>query len=45
MKYVSELLGRHHRLVLMATDQERFSFSQYKVSAPKSCLLNLAPKE
>jgi FAD synthase len=45
MKYVSELLGRQHRLVLMATDRERFSFSQYKVSAPKSCLLNLAPKE
>jgi FAD synthase len=45
MKYVSELLGRPHRLVLMATDQERFSFGQYKVSSPKSCLLNLPPKE
>lgn len=45
MRYVSELLGRQHRLVLMATDRETFSFSQYKVSAPKSCLLNLAPKE
>ncbi|RDY03109.1 FAD synthetase 2, chloroplastic, partial [Mucuna pruriens] len=45
MRYVSELLGRPHRLVLMATDQERFSASQYKVSASRSCLLNLAPKE
>ncbi|KAL2323958.1 hypothetical protein Fmac_023016 [Flemingia macrophylla] len=45
MKYVSELLGRPHRLILMATDQERFSTGQYKVSAPRSCLLNLAPKE
>lgn len=45
MTYVSELLGRQHRLVLMATDRERFSFGRYKVSAPKSCLLNLAPKE
>lgn len=45
MRYVSELLGRQHRLILMATDQERFIVDQYKVSAPKSCLLNLAPKE
>lgn len=45
MRYVSELLGRQHRLILMATDQERFSVSQGKVSAPRSCLLNLAPKE
>ncbi|CAL0316244.1 unnamed protein product [Lupinus luteus] len=45
MRYVLELLGRPHRLILMATDQERFSVGQYKVSAPKSCLLNLAPKE
>ncbi|XP_020212337.1 FAD synthetase 2, chloroplastic isoform X2 [Cajanus cajan] len=45
MRYVSELLGRPHRLILMATDQERFSTGQYKVSAPRSCLLNLAPKE
>ncbi|KAE9611575.1 putative FAD synthetase [Lupinus albus] len=45
MRYVSELLGRRHRLVLMVNDQERLSVGQYKVSAPKSCLLNLAPKE
>lgn len=29
----------------MATGQEQFSTAQYKVSAPWSCLLNLAPKE
>ncbi|XP_057733525.1 FAD synthetase 1, chloroplastic-like isoform X1 [Arachis stenosperma] len=45
MAYVSELLGRQHRLILKATDQERFAVEQHKVSAPKSCLLNLAPKE
>lgn len=44
-RYVSELLGRPHRLILMATDQERFSTGQYNVTAPRSCLLNLAPKE
>lgn len=44
-RYVSELLGRPHRLILMATDQERFSTGQYNVAAPRSCLLNLAPKE
>ncbi|ESW14752.1 hypothetical protein PHAVU_007G014500 [Phaseolus vulgaris] len=45
MRYVSELLGRPHRLILMATDQERFSSGQYKISAARSCILNLAPKE
>lgn len=45
MSYVSELLGRPHRLILMATDQERFSSEQHKISAPRSCTLNLAPKE
>lgn len=45
MRYVSQLLGRQHRLILFASDQERFSIGEYKVSAPKSCLLNLAPKE
>ncbi|KAF7808349.1 FAD synthetase 1, chloroplastic-like [Senna tora] len=45
MRYVSELLGRQHRLVLMATALEGFSVGPYKISAPKSCLLNLAPKE
>ncbi|CAN4080896.1 unnamed protein product [Withania somnifera] len=45
MKYVSELLGRKHRLVLEMEDQERFTSERNRVSAPKSCLLNLAPKE
>lgn len=45
MKYVSELLGRNHRLVLMIEDQERFTSERNRLSAPKSCLLNLAPKE
>ncbi|KAL5543069.1 hypothetical protein UlMin_010779 [Ulmus minor] len=45
MKYVSELLGRQHRLILMAENQEVFAYSKNKLSASKSCLLNLAPKE
>ncbi|KAI9095300.1 hypothetical protein K1719_026334 [Acacia pycnantha] len=45
MRYVSELLGRRHLLVLIAPDLEGFSVSDYKVSASKSCLVNLAPKE
>lgn len=45
MKYVSELLGRRHRLILKAKDQEVFTCNNHKLSAPKSCLLNLAPKE
>lgn len=45
MKYVSELLGRNHRLVLTMEDQERIISERNRLSAPKSCLLNLAPKE
>lgn len=45
MKYVSELLGRQHRLILKAKGQEVFTCSKNKVSASKSSLLNLAPKE
>ena len=45
MKYVSELLGRRHRLFLKANNGEVFTCNQHKLSAPKSCLLNLAPKE
>uniref|UniRef100_A0A5B7BFI6 FAD synthase n=1 Tax=Davidia involucrata TaxID=16924 RepID=A0A5B7BFI6_DAVIN len=45
MKYVSELLGRQHRLVLTAEEQEMFTINKNSVSAPKSCLLNLPPKE
>ncbi|XAR72630.1 FAD synthetase [Bertholletia excelsa] len=45
MKYVSELLGRKHRLVLMIRDQEWSHSNRHRVSAQKSCLLNLPPKE
>lgn len=45
MKYVSELLGRPHRLVLKETNDGVFSFQKHKISSSKSCLLNLAPKE
>lgn len=47
MKYVCELLGRRHRLILMAKGLEGLinSNSSSRLSAPKSCLLNLAPKE
>ncbi|XP_062107965.1 FAD synthetase 2, chloroplastic-like isoform X2 [Humulus lupulus] len=45
MKYVSELLGRRHRLILKANNREVFTCNKHKLSTPKSCLLNLAPKE
>lgn len=45
MKYVSKLLGRNHRVMLMVKDQEGFTYSKHRVSVPKSCLLNLAPKD
>lgn len=44
MNYVSELLGRHHRLILSAENKELVGIKN-RVSAPKSCLLNLPPKE
>ncbi|KAK6241515.1 FAD synthetase - like 1 [Theobroma cacao] len=47
MKYVSELLGRRHRLLLAVKDWEGYSSasSKRRVSAPKSSLLNLPPKD
>ncbi|KAL2545727.1 FAD synthetase 1 [Forsythia ovata] len=45
MKYVSELLGRHHRLMLMVKNKEKISSDRKRLSAPRSCLLNLPPKE
>ncbi|KAL0386261.1 UNVERIFIED_CONTAM: FAD synthetase 2, chloroplastic, partial [Sesamum radiatum] len=46
MKYVSELLGRHHRLILMVKDkEEKFFRDRKRLSASRSCLLNLPPKE
>ncbi|KAM7467281.1 hypothetical protein LguiB_014843 [Lonicera macranthoides] len=44
MKYVSELLGRQHRLILIAKEKEIFTTNRNRVSAPRSCLLNLPPK-
>lgn len=45
VRYVSELLGRRHRLMLRAEDREWFTFDKHKASFPKSCLLNLPPKD
>ncbi|XP_038992507.1 FAD synthetase 1, chloroplastic-like [Hibiscus syriacus] len=47
MEYVSELLGRPHRLLSMIKDWENFTSTSSKqmVSAPKSSLLNLPPKD
>lgn len=45
MNYVSDLLGRHHRLILSAGEKEEFVISKHGVSAPKSYLLNLTPKD
>uniref|UniRef100_A0A1D1YYS9 FAD synthase n=1 Tax=Anthurium amnicola TaxID=1678845 RepID=A0A1D1YYS9_9ARAE len=43
MQYVSELLGRKHRLVLMVNDGCVVEGS--KISIPKSCMLNQQPKD
>ncbi|CAA2963434.1 FAD synthetase 1, chloroplastic-like isoform X1 [Olea europaea var. sylvestris] len=45
MKYVSELLGRHHRLMVMLKNKGKVSSDRKRLSAPRSCLLNLPPKE
>lgn len=45
MTYVSQLLGRHHRLMAMIKDDEDLFKDRKRLSAPRSCLLNLAPKE
>lgn len=47
LNYVSELLGRHHRLVMMVNDLVELTNTgnKFRVSAQKSCLLNLPPKE
>lgn len=45
MKYVSELLGRNHRLILTVKNREALTSNKSRVSVPKSFLLNLAPKE
>ncbi|XP_068643732.1 FAD synthetase 1, chloroplastic-like [Aristolochia californica] len=43
MEYVSQLLGRSHRLVF-AVDS-KFLITGNRVSAPKSCLLNQPPRD
>ncbi|OMO78142.1 Rossmann-like alpha/beta/alpha sandwich [Corchorus capsularis] len=47
MKYVSELLGRRHRLFLAVKDCEGLTSTsnKHRMSAPKSFLLNLPPKD
>uniref|UniRef100_A0A803LS02 FAD synthase n=2 Tax=Chenopodium quinoa TaxID=63459 RepID=A0A803LS02_CHEQI len=45
ISYVSELLGRQHRLILSAEKKDEFVGSRNRLSAPKSYLLNLPPKE
>ncbi|KAL5726880.1 hypothetical protein ACHQM5_000126 [Ranunculus cassubicifolius] len=43
INYVTELLGRNHRLVLVVSEEE--SSGKGRISVSKSCLLNLPPKE
>ncbi|KAJ4952134.1 hypothetical protein NE237_028966 [Protea cynaroides] len=45
MRYVSELLGRKHRLVLKMRKQEVLVSNENRISAPKSSLLNLPPRD
>lgn len=46
MKYVSELLGRHHRLMLIVRNEENISSDRKRLWGKlSSCLLNLPPKE
>ncbi|RZC73564.1 hypothetical protein C5167_049037 [Papaver somniferum] len=46
MKYVSELLGRKHRLKFILPEQGATIIKgKNRISAPKSCLLNLQPKD
>ncbi|KAF5747397.1 FAD synthetase 2 chloroplastic [Tripterygium wilfordii] len=46
MKYVSELLGRPHRIVLAANDHYQFrTYSDQSVLASKRSLLNLPPRD
>lgn len=45
IKYVSELLGRTHRLMFVMSEPEGCISKENMLSAPRSCLLNLPPKE
>ncbi|KAK4750300.1 hypothetical protein SAY87_027749 [Trapa incisa] len=45
-EYVSQLLGRPHRLILKSTEHSRFTVgSRDRISSPKTCSINLAPKD
>lgn len=45
INYVSELLGRQHRLILSAGRKEEFVSVENRLSAPRAYLLNLPPKD
>ncbi|KAK4766154.1 hypothetical protein SAY87_007796 [Trapa incisa] len=46
MEYVSQLLGRPHRLILKSSEHSRFILSSRdRISAPKTCSLNLGPRD
>uniref|UniRef100_A0A7N0T0Z7 FAD synthase n=2 Tax=Kalanchoe fedtschenkoi TaxID=63787 RepID=A0A7N0T0Z7_KALFE len=46
MSYVSKLLGRQHRLIVKLQNPEsQYLRGKQTVSVPKSCLLNLPPRE
>ncbi|XP_071730256.1 FAD synthetase 2, chloroplastic-like [Rutidosis leptorrhynchoides] len=45
MRYVSELLGRNHRLILTLNDKQQSLSNRNTILFPNSCLLNLPPKE
>lgn len=45
MNYVSELLGRPHRLILDVKSNEMVFRDRNLLSASRSCLLNLPPKD
>ncbi|KAH6815360.1 Nucleotidylyl transferase superfamily protein [Perilla frutescens var. frutescens] len=46
MKYVSELLGRHHRVMVVVRNKEKIFSDRKRLSGKlRSCLLNLPPKE
>ncbi|GMG98916.1 hypothetical protein Nepgr_000756 [Nepenthes gracilis] len=45
MDYVSQLLGRRHRVLLSVENKEGIISTKQRICAPKSCLLNLPPKD
>ncbi|KAL9251052.1 FAD synthetase 2, chloroplastic-like protein [Drosera capensis] len=45
MSYVSELLGRRHRLMLSVGPNDETKRNEKRISIPKSQFLNLAPKD